>query len=163
MCGILILATMVATTKTGRSPLPPVYFFIAIIAMVAVHWLVPVGRFLSWPWRLTGALPILLGLGLAIVAERQFKRAGTAVKPFEPSSALVTDGVFRFSRNPMYLGMVLVLLGLGVALGNAISFVVVPVFAWLIAVRFIGPEEKLMAEQFGDAYEAYRSKVRRWL
>lgn len=154
---------MVATTKSGSGPLPPTYFFIAIIAMAAIHWLVPVGRFLSGPWRWTGALPILLGLGVATVADRQFKQVGTAVKPFEPSSAMVTGGVFRFSRNPMYLGLVLVLLGLGIALGSAIPFAVVPAFVWLMAVRFIEPEEKLMAEQFGDAYETYKSKVRRWL
>jgi protein-S-isoprenylcysteine O-methyltransferase Ste14 len=154
---------MGATTKTRRGPLPPVYFLIAIIAMAAIHWLVPVGRFLSGPWRLIALLPILLGLAFTIVAERQFKRAGTAVKPFEPSSALVTGGVFRISRNPMYLGMVLVLLGIVIALGNAIALVVVPIFIWVIAVRFIGPEEKLMTEQFGDAYEAYKSQVRRWL
>jgi protein-S-isoprenylcysteine O-methyltransferase Ste14 len=154
---------MAATTKSGSGPLPLTYFLIAIVAMAAIHWLVPVGRFLSWPWRWIGVLPILLGLGVATVAERQFKRAGTAVKPFEPSSELVTDGVFRLSRHPMYLGMVLVLLGLGIVLGSAIPFVVVPVFTWSITIRFIGPEENAMTEQFGDAYEAYKSKVRRWL
>jgi protein-S-isoprenylcysteine O-methyltransferase Ste14 len=154
------MGTMIGS-RSG--PLPPTYFFIAIVAMASIHWLVPLGRFLSWPWRWIGVLPILLGLAVATVAERQFKRAGTAVKPFEPSSALVTGGVFRLSRNPMYLGLVLVLFGLGIALGSAIPFVVVPVFVWSITVRFIGPEEKLMTEQFGDDYEAYKSKVRRWL
>ena len=154
---------MVATTTSRSGPLPPAYFLVAIIAMVAVHWLMPVRQYLSWPWRLTGALPILLGLGLAIVADQQFKRAGTTVKPFESSSELITDGVFRFSRHPMYVGMVLVLLGIGIGLGSAGPFVVVPVFVWLITVRFVGPEERAMTVQFGGAYEAYKREVRRWL
>lgn len=154
---------MASSTKSKTGPLPPAYFLVAIVAMVAVHLLVPLGQFLSWPWRLTGALPIMAGLGLTVAADQQFKRAGTPVRPFEPSSALVTDGVFRFSRHPMYAGMILVLLGVGIGLGSAVPFAVVPVFIWLITVRFIGPEEKAMSEQFGGAYAAYKENVRRWL
>jgi protein-S-isoprenylcysteine O-methyltransferase Ste14 len=153
----------VESAHSGRGPTPPVYFLVAIVAMVVIDWLVPAERLLSWPWRIAGALPVAGGLVLASVAERQFRRAGTAVRPFEPSSVLVTGGVFRFSRNPMYVGLVLALLGIGIGLGSAAPFVVVPVFVWLIAAIFVLPEERMMTEQFGDEYEAYRRRVRRWL
>lgn len=154
---------MAPATKRSLCLVPPLFFLAAIIAMVVLYWLLPVGQFLSGSWRLAGALPAMLGLVVAIVAAQQFKRAHTTVKPLGESSALVATGMFRLSRNPMYLGLDLVLLGLGLGLGSVVPFVVVPAFHWLVTVLIIVPEEKALAGRFGDAYEAYRRRVRRWL
>ena len=110
-------------------PLPPVLLCIAILLMALLHVFVPVARVLTLPWRFSGAVLIIAGLALNVWADRLFKRAGTWLKPFDPSSSLVLNGPFLFSRNPMYLGMVLVLAGIAVALGGATPWLVIPVFA----------------------------------
>jgi protein-S-isoprenylcysteine O-methyltransferase Ste14 len=92
-----------------------------------------------------------------------FDRAGTTIKPFEESSALVTTGPFRVSRNPVYLGMVLGLLGVAVLAGSLSPFLVIPLFAVLIDRRFIQAEEAQLERTFGASYVAYKSQVRRWL
>jgi len=96
-------------------------------------------------------------------ADRLLKQKGTSVKPFEPTSVLIVDGPFRFSRNPMYLGMVLILAGIALALGTLSPWLVVPVFMWQIMRRFIVAEEAKLAAAFGNRYIEYRRKVRRWL
>jgi protein-S-isoprenylcysteine O-methyltransferase Ste14 len=146
-----------------RWDIPPLYFASAILAMVALHFVLPIARVIPWPWTLLGAGPVLAGIGLAIWAEHEFKRAGTAVRPFAPSSALVEDGPFRFTRNPMYLGMLLVLAGLFLLLGTLGPLLVPPILVWLLQRRFVVPEETHMERHFGARYEDYRRRVRRWL
>jgi protein-S-isoprenylcysteine O-methyltransferase Ste14 len=143
--------------------LPPTYFLIAGLAMLALHLLAPVALLVPWPWSLLGLVPIVAGAALNLVADRRFKRAGTTIKPFETSSALVTDGPFRYSRNPMYLGMLAMLAGLWLLIGTLGPLVVLPIFFWVIRQRFVLPEEDAMAQQFGSAWEDYQRKVRRWL
>lgn len=139
------------------------FFLAAILLMVALHYLVPLQRWLEWPWRLAGLVPTVAGLASAVLGERRFRRHGTPVRPFEPTTALVTDGVFRYSRNPMYLGLVLVLAGLALLLGTLSPLFVLPLFVWLITTRFVRREEALLEERFGQRYADYRAKVRRWL
>lgn len=143
--------------------LPPVYFLFALILMVLLHFFLPVVHWFWWPWNLAGIAPMLLGVALNIVADAQLKRHNTTVKPFHPSSALISDGVFRVTRNPMYLGMVCILIGLGICLASLTPLVVMPVFAWWLTVQFIVPEEQGLAKLFGDAYSAYKTDVRRWV
>ena len=143
--------------------LPPMYFVFAMVLMLLLHFSLPIASWLPWPSRAAGAVPIIIGLGFNVVADRQFKRHGTTIKPFQPSSVLVTGGIFGFSRNPMYLGMVLVLVGIGIVLATIGPLVVIPVFAWWITARFVVPEEKDLIRQFGRAFIDYRSRVRRWL
>lgn len=142
--------------------MPPRLFYLACLAM-AVLAFVPGPRVAAAGWRLLGILPIGAGVALAALGKRQFQRAGTAVRPFETSSALVTDGLYAWTRNPMYLGMVLALIGLGLALGAAVPFAVPPFFAWLLTARFIRHEEAMLEAQFGDTYRAYAANVRRWI
>ena len=147
----------------GGGPLPPVILCIAIILMALLHVLVPVARLFSLPWRFSGAVLIIAGLALNVWADGLFKRAGTSVKPFDPSSSLVLNGPFLFSRNPMYLGMVLVLAGIAVALGGATPWLVIPVFAWYVDRRFIVPEEHKLEATFGARFLEYKASVRRWI
>jgi protein-S-isoprenylcysteine O-methyltransferase Ste14 len=149
---------------TGRPRFyPPVYFLFTLIAILGLHYLFPVTRWLAWPWRWIGIGIIAGGLVLGLVASGEFRRRDTTITPFEPSSALITVGPYRFTRNPLYLSMTLILLGLAVALGTLSPLVVIPVFVWWITTRFIVLEEQHLAEQFGQEYAAYRSRVRRWL
>jgi protein-S-isoprenylcysteine O-methyltransferase Ste14 len=92
-----------------------------------------------------------------------FRRADTTIKPFQESSALITSGPFRLSRNPMYVSMTSVLLGVALLLGSLSPFLVLPLLMVLIQRRFIVPEESMLAATFGDAYAAYVRGVRRWL
>ena len=87
----------------------------------------------------------------------------TAAEDSEPPSSLATDGVFRICRNPMYLGFVLMLLGLAMCLGYAIPFLVVPVVALILQFVFVRDEERILEEKFGDIWSTYKSEVRRWV
>ncbi|MGO9801907.1 MAG: methyltransferase family protein [Steroidobacteraceae bacterium] len=136
---------------------------VAILLMTGLHFVVPWVQLFATPWRLIGAVPVALGILLNMWADQLFKRAGTAVKPFEPSIALVVAGPFRFSRNPMYFGMVLVLAGIAIGLGSATPWLVVPLFVWRVTERFIVPEERKLEETVGQQYCEYKFKVRRWV
>ena len=108
-------------------------------------------------------LCLLTGLALLVTASGLFKQAGTDLIPFRNVSALVTGGVYRITRNPMYLGMALVLLGTAVTVGAVSALVVPVVFAVIIEVRYIRPEEEMLRGIFPEEFPAYCQKVRRWL
>jgi protein-S-isoprenylcysteine O-methyltransferase Ste14 len=131
--------------------------------MVLLALLVPVARVLGFPWNLLGLVPVLLGAAINVLADRQFKRAGTTVKPFEVSSALVTDGIFRFTRNPMYLGMLCMLVGVAMLLRELTPWLVAPVFAAVMQSVFVRSEERMLEEHFGEAWRAYAARVRQWI
>lgn len=143
--------------------IPPVWFLLAIILMAALDRRLPGVRLIPAPWNYWGAAPVAAGILIALLGNLRFRRHGTPVRVFEPMTALVTDGIFRYTRNPMYLGMVLALLGFAVYLGSATPFLILPLFIWLLVARFIRWEEELAARQFGEAYYQYRKSVRRWL
>lgn len=154
-----------ASAASNRRPwdIPPLYFAGAIALMIALHLVLPLARLVPWPWTLLGLVLMIGGLALAIWAERRFKRAGTAVRPFEPSTALVEEGPFRLTRNPMYVGLLLMLAGLSVLLGTLGPLLVIPPFAWLLHARFVVHEEAHMERHFGERYVDYQRRVRRWL
>jgi len=149
----------------NRSPLdiPPLYFALAILSMFLLHRYLPIIDLIDPPWSRLGWVPIALGVGLAIWAERLFSHAGTGVRPFTPSTALVAEGPYRFTRNPMYLGMMLVLTGGWMLAGSLSSLLVIPVFFWWIHTRFVLPEEDHLTEAFGEDYRTFKQKTRRWL
>lgn len=115
-------------------------------------------------WVLAGALA-LAGALLALAGLREFVRAHTTVNPMAPTRArrLVTSGVFSRTRNPMYLGMLLVLAGWGVWLGNAVAWLGLPLFVAVLNVLQIRPEERAMRQRFGAEFERYAARVRRWI
>lgn len=105
------------------------------------------------------------GAAIALVGVAAFRRAKTTVNPLAPAavSALVVTGIYRRTRNPMYLGMLLLLLGVALWSANALSFLVAAGFVPLMNRLQIGPEEEILAARFGAEFAAYRSRVRRWL
>lgn len=120
----------------------------------------------AWPLALGAALGLALAGGLiALAGVWAFHRARTTVNPLAPAhaSALVTGGVYRLTRNPMYLGMLLVLLGWAVWLGNAAALLGLPLSVVALGVLQIGPEERILRARFGEAYVRYAARVRRWL
>ncbi len=137
--------------------------FLAALAAVAVASALPVGEWPARPWNFLGLVPLGLGLALAMAAERQFVRARTPVRPFTEPVALVTDGLFRRSRNPMYLGLILALLGAALLLSSPLALLAAPAYGWWVQRRFIVREERLLEDRFGDAYRAYCLRVRRWV
>jgi protein-S-isoprenylcysteine O-methyltransferase Ste14 len=117
----------------------------------------------GWLLDLLGVALIIAGIGLNVRGSGQFERAGTPVRPGSRGGALVTDGVFSFSRNPMYLGMVAILLGVAIGLGSTWALLAPSMFMGLIQTRFIRMEERILEEEFGAAYVAYRKRVGRWI
>ena len=108
---------------------------------------------------------ILLGFFITFSSARNFKNKETTVNPIKPEEAskLVTDGFFKITRNPMYLGMLLFLLGLSIYNGLIVGLVFLPLFVGYITFFQIIPEENAMIELFGEDYKTYMKKVRRWI
>lgn len=143
---------------------PPVYFLVGLLLMVALHLLYPNPQWIHPRWKYYLGIPVVLvGLVLNVTSARMFIKRGTPLKPFEETTTLVATGPFRFSRNPMYLGFVAMLVGTGILLGSVTPLLVPPVFAAFITFRFIMREEELLTRSFGEAYLGYKKKVRRWL
>ncbi|MGY0503985.1 methyltransferase family protein [Luteimonas sp. e5] len=115
-------------------------------------------------WLAACALAVAGGV-VALAGAREFARAGTTLNPLAPERAhqLVTRGIFRHTRNPMYLGMLLVLAGWGVWLGNAVAFLGLPLMVITLNRLQIKPEEHILRERFGEVYERYAARVRRWI
>ena len=143
--------------------LPPTYLLFALVLMALLHLLIPLVRFVPTPWNLLGIIPLACGIALNLLADRAFHQVETTVKPFETSSALLTTGVFRISRNPMYLGYMLILIGVGLLLRSLTPFVVIPVFGLLMDRVFIQVEEQMLQETFASMWQSYAGQVRRWI
>ncbi len=147
----------------SKKIMPTTYLLVAILFCVVLHFLVPILYIMPSPWNLIGLIPLFFGLWINLSADRAFKKAETTVKPFEESNALIQDGVFRWSRNPMYLGFVAILLGISVILRSLSPYIAVVVFVVLIDLMFIRVEEQMLEEKFGDGWKRYRSGVRKWM
>ena len=143
--------------------LPPTYLLIAILLIALLGLLFPIERVIPPVWNLLGLIPVALGIIINLVADRAFQQAETTVKPFEDSNVILVDGVFRISRNPMYLGFVLILAGIAILLRGLSPWLVVIGFAILMQRVFIRVEEDMMAAQFGAEWDAYCKTTRRWM
>ena len=146
-----------------KRPLPPTYLFVSLVTMVLIHFLVTDFKVAAYPWNLLGLIPLAAGITLNLMADTAFKKAQTTVKPFEQSTALITTGVFRISRHPMYLGMILSLFGVAVLMGSLPPLIVIPFFVVLVELVFVRTEERMLDEQFGPAWASYKYKVRKWI
>jgi protein-S-isoprenylcysteine O-methyltransferase Ste14 len=144
-------------------PLPPTYFWLCLLVSLGLHFLWPVYQLIPSPYTWLGILLIVGGAWITIWTDQLFKKAKTAIKPADRPSVLVTEGPFRISRNPMYVGMAAVLAGVAAVLGSVTSFVGPLGFTIAMATVFIPVEEKSMASVFGSEYRQYRGHVRRWL
>ena len=144
---------------------PPLYF---VAAIVLGFWL---GTYLSIPlewlpkgvFRLIGNCFIGLSIVLAILSRIQLRRAGTSQRPGTSATCLVTSGPYAISRNPIYLAWAIFQLGLGIWLQNLWIVILLPPAILVVNMLGIIPEEQVLQEKFGQSYQEYRDRVRRWL
>jgi len=146
--------------------IPPL---VVVLVTAALMWLVartvPELGFVV-PARDVVAISIALaGVVTSALGVVSFRRAGTTTNPMKPesSSSLVTSGIYKLTRNPMYLGFLLVLLGWAIFLSNVPAFLFLPAFVLYMNRFQINPEERTLAALFGQEFAAYKASVRRWL
>lgn len=142
---------------------PPVWLLLSLLALVALDRWLPVAQlYPAWP-RWTNWLVVIPGLTLIVIAIRGFKKADTGAIPFSKSTALVTGGIYRYTRNPMYLGMALILAGVALRLGSLSAWLPVAFFVFIIQRQFIRNEEIFLTAIYGDEFRQYCQRVRPWL
>ena len=152
--------------KNLELSIPPDFVLLGVALLMWVATLIVPSFALSLALRLAlGLLLVIAGLGIVQIAGISFRQARTTVDPTRPgsSSALIVSGIYRYSRNPIYLGMTVVLLGWGAFLQNILSLALVTLFVLYINRFQILPEERALSGLFGAQYESYRARVRRWL
>lgn len=143
---------------------PPILWILLVAAGVGLDWIVPL------PFMPEGVLEVWLGIlvwlagfALAILAMREFRRAGTEIDTHSPTAVLVQSGVFSVSRNPVYLGMHIGTVGAAVAFDSLwVLATLVPLYL-ITRYGVVAREETYLERKFGDAYRAYKRRVRRWL
>lgn len=143
--------------------LPPVFFLLCVIAMVIAYYFFPVVQIFSWPTKLFALLPMAIGIGLAIAGKRQFAKEGTNINTFVDAEKMITSGLYAYTRNPMYLGFVIAAFSLAILTGGLISLVIALIHCVVVDRWYIAFEESRMTVLFGDAYDNYKNKVRRWI
>jgi protein-S-isoprenylcysteine O-methyltransferase Ste14 len=148
-----------------KIPRPPPLLLVLILAitMLVLDRALPLFRVLHPPVSYLGAASAALGVLIVLISAGLFRFRKTTINPFGEPAVMVQDGFYRFSRNPMYLGMLLVLAGIGLWLGNVLALLLAPAFVVIMTRWYIVREEQLLEDRFGEVYRAYRSRVRRWI
>ena len=146
-----------------RKIIPGVYLLITLAVMWLADYFVPIYRYISQPGAYGGIILVFMGIVILAVAANGFRKAGTGLLPFEEATTLVTSGLNRYSRNPMYVGMFLMVLGVAILFGSVGAFLPTLGFIWIIRNSFVLAEERFMEAAFGQSYREYKSKVRRWV
>lgn len=156
--------------KTDRASIrvpPPVFPLLTVVVGLVLDWIWP----LDWSSLVAASVRYWVGgliiagafLGLGIWAVVVFRRSGESENPWKPTFRLVGRGPYRFTRNPMYLQMVLICIGLGVVLANIWILLGTPACMAALQRFAILPEEQYLERKFGDSYLDYKDRVRRWL
>lgn len=144
---------------------PPIY----AISMGMLMWLLnqyaPITHWISSPWNMAGLILMVIAFSFDLWSLLLFFRSQTTANPMKPesSSKIVTSGLYQYSRNPMYVGLLIVLLGYAIWLGGLTPFLMLPLFIFLITTQQIIPEEETLEKKFGQEYLDYKARVRRWL
>lgn len=161
------MSERVNTTETaGVAVRPPLLFLSGLIVGALAGWLVPLdaGPALAGPPRwIAGAAVTLLGVALMAWALRLFRASGTPVQTSKATNAVVTTGPYRFSRNPIYLGLSLIYIGIALGLGLWWALVLLPLIWITLHVGVVRREEAYLEARFGDAYKHYRTRTRRYI
>jgi protein-S-isoprenylcysteine O-methyltransferase Ste14 len=142
---------------------PPLIIGLALLCAVALHWLWPLPISARSAALILGAILSVLGVGSAAWGRQTMMRAGTNVSPFKPSTAIVAEGPFRFSRNPLYVGITSLFIGLSLLIGTWWGFILIVPAALILHYGVVLREERYLEQKFGDRYLAYKGAVRRYL
>lgn len=144
---------------------PPGHMLIFAVGMWLLHIYLPITYVIPAPWNKAGIVAIAGAFLLDVSSLLLFFKRKTSPNPFVPAKAthLVTSGMYRFTRNPMYLGLAILLTGWATYLGSLSPFLLVPLFVVLLTYLQIIPEEQILENKFGQAYRSYKNTVRRWL
>jgi len=142
---------------------PPIIFLCGLALAFALDWIWPVALLLAVIQYAIGIPLIVLGFSIIVLAFQRFRRAGTHIEPYKPTTAIVTDGLFGVSRNPIYVAMTTIAVGVAIAADNA--WVIPMLIPTLVVMRIgvIAREERYLEEKFGDDYRRYKASVRRWI
>jgi protein-S-isoprenylcysteine O-methyltransferase Ste14 len=150
------------SAKVGFPP-PFIYLGMLLLGLLA-DWLLGLSLPLGQPARMIAFVGLFaLGGAFGFPAMARFKRAGTNLEPWKASSTIVREGAYRFTRNPMYLGMALLYLALALGLASVGALVLLPVLLAVIQTQVIAREERYLEAKFGQDYLSYKASVRRWL
>lgn len=143
---------------------PPFLYGGALIAGLLLDWVLPLpfGLGESGRW-IVAAIAMIVGILLASGGTTLFGRAGTNVSTAQPSTTVVTHGLYRFSRNPIYVGLTLLYSGIAFAVDSAWPLLLLLPLLLLMRYGVIAREERYLEAKFGEAYRAYKARVRRWL
>jgi len=142
---------------------PPILFLICLVAMGLLRWFWPVQIVLPTPYNLLGLALVVAGLLVGFSGFLQFRKAKTNIRPFKEADKLVIEGPFRYTRNPMYLGLAVVLVGAWMLLGTLTPLLGVLLFVVVADRWYIEFEERMLREKCGPAFDAYCAQTRRWL
>lgn len=145
--------------------LPIIYVLLFAVLMFCITQVVPL---LTWSFAgqiYLAATLFALGVIIIILGAIQFWQVGTTVNPGHPedTTKLVVSGLYRWSRNPMYLGFLFILISWAVYLGSLAAMMFLPGFVWIITRVYILSEEQVLADKFGETFRSYQSRVRRWI
>jgi len=141
----------------------PLLLALVILLTIALQRLIPLPFFPALPSRIIGVILFIVGFILGFPALRGMLRSRTSPNPHRPSTALVRGATYRFTRNPMYLGMLISYAGLSIFFQNPWFILFLPLLAWLFTTWVILPEEKYLEEKFGREYLDFKSSVHRWI
>ena len=139
------------------------YFIILLVMSVLLNFVFPVPAFLSPPFTYSGFLIIGFGFVMALWSRSLFLKNSTTLQLYEEPTSLVTSGPFRLSRNPIYLGMASILLGVTVVQGTLVALAFPVIFVMVIEFFIIPGEEQNLEKIFGERYREYKKNVRRWI
>jgi len=151
--------------KRNKKVLPIIYVLIFGVLMFVSSEAFPAYDYnLKYSW-LASPIAFIIGMVIIGISGYQFRKVSTTVNPLTPdkTSKLVVMGLYRYSRNPMYVGFLLFLISAELLITNYVSLILLPLFIVVINRMQIQPEEKVLEELFGDEYRLYLKKVRRWL
>ena len=141
---------------------PTHYFFFCLILSAAIYSMLPSLNWIKYPWNFLGIILVIMGTYFVCASYMLFKKHKTPVS-FEKSTHLITEGVFKYSSNPMYFGAFTFLLGTSLLLGNILSFVSPAIFFLVINYMFIPYEEEKGELEFGKEYTEYKEKTKKWI
>jgi len=144
---------------------PPVYGISIGVLMWLLNQYLPITHWISVPWNTIGLVIIAVAMSFDLWSLFLFFRSKTTPNPMKPENSkhIVTSGLYKISRNPMYVGLLFVLLGYAIWLGSITPFLLLPLFVLLITTQQIIPEEEMLEKKFGQEYLDYKMRVRRWL